>query len=138
VRAHRPPSETELRRGELLYQQPNAEPARAERPRVSGGAMLKAAGLWQKTSAKGNDYFVGRLGGVKILILENRDRDTENEPSHHLFFVDGESARTAPNNTTPQRTPPRRRPAYPAQRRVGTDAPMPSDPVDDLWPGRAQ
>jgi hypothetical protein len=103
---------------------------------MSGATMLKAAGLWRKTSAKGNDYWVGRLGGVKILILENRDRDAENEPSHHLFFVDGESARAAPN--TPQRQPPRRRPAYhPAQRRVETDAPMPNDPVDDLWPGGA-
>jgi hypothetical protein len=129
----RPPSLTELRRGERAGwgQQPNAEPGRAERPRMSGGAMLKAAGLWQKTSAKGNVYWVGRLGGVKILILENRDRDAENEPSHHLFFVDGESARAAPN--APQRQPPRRRPAYPAQ----TDSPMPSGPVDDLWPGSA-
>jgi len=36
--------------------------------------MLKAAGLWRKKSAKGNAYLTGRLGGVKILILENRDR----------------------------------------------------------------
>ena len=28
----------------------------------SGSAMLKAAGLWEKTSGKGNRYFVGRLG----------------------------------------------------------------------------
>lgn len=31
---------------------------------------LKAAGLWQKTSAAGNTYFVGRLGGVRILIFD--------------------------------------------------------------------
>ena len=33
--------------------------------------MLQAARLWQKTSASGNVYFAGRLGGVKILIFAN-------------------------------------------------------------------
>lgn len=50
--------------------------------------MLKAAGLWRKTSAKGNDYFIGRLGGCRILIFENRDRKDDADPSHHLFFAD--------------------------------------------------
>jgi hypothetical protein len=40
---------------------------------------LKAAGLWQKTRAAGNTYFAGRLGGVNILIFENRDRAGEDE-----------------------------------------------------------
>jgi hypothetical protein len=100
---------------------------------MSGATMLRAAGLWRKTSAKGNDYWVGRLGGVKILVLENRARSGENEPSHNLYFVEAESTRAAPN--TPQRQTPRRQTTYPAQRRVETDAPMPRDPVDDLWPG---
>jgi hypothetical protein len=34
---------------------------------ASNGAMLKAAGLWQKTSVKGGQYLTGRLGGVKVL-----------------------------------------------------------------------
>jgi hypothetical protein len=50
--------------------------------------MLKAAGLWAKTSAKGGQYFAGRLGGVKVLILENRDRKSDADPSHNLFFVE--------------------------------------------------
>ena len=36
-------------------------------------AKLKAAGLWQRTCAAGNTYFAGRLGGVKILILDGDD-----------------------------------------------------------------
>jgi hypothetical protein len=47
-----------------------------------GGPMLKAAGLWAKSSAKGGQYLTGRLGGVKV--LENRDRKSDDEPSHHL------------------------------------------------------
>jgi hypothetical protein len=50
--------------------------------------LLKAAPLWAKSSVKGGQYLTGRLGGVKILILENRDRQTEDDPSHHLFFAE--------------------------------------------------
>jgi hypothetical protein len=55
--------------------------------------MLKAGGLWAKTSAKDGRYLTGRLGGVKVLILANRDRQSDDDPSHHLFFVDGEQRR---------------------------------------------
>jgi hypothetical protein len=55
---------------------------------ASNGAMLKAAGLWAKTSVKGGQYLTGRLGGVKVLVMENRDRKTDDDPSHHLFFVE--------------------------------------------------
>ena len=54
--------------------------------------LLQAARLWEKTSAKGSKYMAGRLGGVKILILANRDY-VENDPvnghTHSLFFADG-------------------------------------------------
>jgi len=50
--------------------------------------MLKAAGLWAKTSVKSDQYLTGRLGGVRILILENRDRKVDDDPSHHLFFAE--------------------------------------------------
>ena len=43
---------------------------------ANNGPMLKAAGLWAKTSVKGGQYFTGRLGGVKVLVMENRDRKT--------------------------------------------------------------
>ena len=55
---------------------------------TSNGAMLKAAGLWAKTSVKGGQYLTGRLGDVKVLVMENRDRKTDNDPSHHLFFAE--------------------------------------------------
>jgi hypothetical protein len=57
---------------------------------------LKAGGLWAKTSAKGGRYLTGRLGGVKVLILANKDRQSENDPSHILYFVDGEQRRQGP------------------------------------------
>jgi hypothetical protein len=54
----------------------------------NNGPMLKAGGLWAKTSAKGGRYLSGRLDGVKVLVMENRDRKTDDDPSHHLFFVE--------------------------------------------------
>jgi hypothetical protein len=55
--------------------------------------MLKAGGLWAKTSAKGGRYLTGRLGGVKVLILANRDRQSDDDPSHILYFVEGADRR---------------------------------------------
>jgi hypothetical protein len=54
---------------------------------------LKASGLWAKTSAKGGRYLIGRLGGLKVLILANRDHQNDNDPSHHLFFVEAPDRR---------------------------------------------
>ena len=54
------------------------------------GPLLKAAGLWERTSAKGNRYLLGRLNGLKVLILQNREREGEGDPTHFLFF--GEAA----------------------------------------------
>ena len=77
--------------------------------------MIKAASLWEKTSAAGNRYFIGRLGGARILILENRSRGAEGEPDWQLFFCDGEkrensrakrpaSASRAARSASPPRT----------------------------------
>lgn len=93
----------------------------------SFASMLKAAGVWQKVSAKGNTYFVGRLGGVRILIFENRDRSGENDPTHFLYFADGEKPRAEGSSvrTADQANSPRRpRPAYPR--------PVPDLPDDPL------
>ena len=48
--------------------------------------MLKADGLWARTSAKGGRYLSGQLGGMKVLIMPNRDRQNDDDLSYHLFF----------------------------------------------------
>lgn len=57
---------------------------------MTGAPMPKAAAFWEKTSAAGNRHFVGRFvgrrGGVKVLILENRDRG-EGDPTHCQFIA---------------------------------------------------
>jgi hypothetical protein len=60
---------------------------------TNNGPMLKVASLWSKTSVKGGWYQTGRLGGVKVLVMENRDRQSDDDPSHHLFFVEAPDRR---------------------------------------------
>jgi hypothetical protein len=55
--------------------------------------MLKATSLWSKTSAKGGQYLTGRLGAMKVLIMENRDRQSDDDPSHHLFVAEAPDRR---------------------------------------------
>ena len=99
--------------------------------------MLRAAGLWRKTSAAENEYFAGRLGGVKIVILVNRDRgEDESQPTHYLFFVDGEKRpegqRAAASGPARPRAPHPSRRAGRGPVRPGSVA-MPDDDVDGLW-----
>jgi hypothetical protein len=58
----------------------------------SSSVLLKVARLWERTSGKGTRYMSGRLGGVKVVILPNRDYvegDPANGHTHILFFQDG-------------------------------------------------
>jgi hypothetical protein len=104
---------------------------------MNSAPMLRAANLWEKTSARGNTYYVGRLGGVKIVILANRDRENNNAPTHHLYFAEPNTDRSRPAEpqpAKPQRAAPRRR-AYPrlATERTASGPPLPDDELGDLW-----
>jgi hypothetical protein len=66
--------------------------------------MLKAAGLWAKTSVKGGQYLTGRLGGVKVLVMENRDRKSDDDPSHNLFFVEAPDRRQGGQQAAQERS----------------------------------
>ena len=59
-----------------------------------GPPPLTACKLWAKTSANGRHYLVGRLGGLRVLIFENRDRANVEDASHVLMF--GQAADRAP------------------------------------------
>jgi hypothetical protein len=53
--------------------------------------LINACRLWEQTSQKGNRYLVGRMGGLKVLILENT-RPAEGDTSTHTLFF-GEAAK---------------------------------------------
>lgn len=66
-----------------------------------GSPLLQAVRLWDRTSAKDSKYMSGRLGGVKIVILKNRDfnaDDSAQSHTHSLFFTDGTTAQPKPQS----------------------------------------
>jgi hypothetical protein len=73
---------------------------------MSGSSpILQAASLWERTSAKGTRYMSGRLGGVRVVIMPNRDfaeDDAANSHTHILYFQDG-------STSAPGRRPPNAR-----------------------------
>jgi hypothetical protein len=102
--------------------------------------MLKAAGLWQKTSVKGGQYLTGRLGAMKVLVMENRDRKSDDDPSHHLFFVEapdrrqggqqgGQERSGGAGATNPPRTP--QTPSDERRRSFQAQAPLDHDDVPE-------
>jgi hypothetical protein len=47
--------------------------------------MVKLAGLYEKTSQKGNRYFIGRLGNARLLMFANTDKKDEKDPDWWLY-----------------------------------------------------
>jgi hypothetical protein len=95
--------------------------------------LIKAAGLWAKSSVKGGQYLTGRLGGMKVLILENRDRQNDDDPSHHLFVTEApdrqrqersDGQRAAETPRTPQRPSDAPRSDFQGQRVPDHQAPL--------------
>ena len=67
--------------------------------------LIKAAKLWAKVSTKtGGTYYVGRMGGCRVLVLENRDRQGKDEPTHWLMLGDAEAGQERPQ-ARPERRP---------------------------------
>lgn len=44
--------------------------------------------LWERTSAKGNTYLTGRLGAARVLVMQNRDRQGDNDATHLLMVAE--------------------------------------------------
>jgi hypothetical protein len=53
----------------------------------SRSPMLRACHWWEKTSARGEVYLAGRMGGLKVLIFRSRE-DGENAPTHVLMVTE--------------------------------------------------
>lgn len=47
---------------------------------------IKAARLFEKTSAKGNVYFTGRLGAVRLTLLKSNDTGDDGSPIWNLLM----------------------------------------------------
>jgi hypothetical protein len=72
---------------------------------MSGSSPLpQTARLWERTSARGTRYMSGRLGGVRVVIMPNRDfaeADPANSHTQILYFQDGTPTQARPAERPP-------------------------------------
>jgi len=52
--------------------------------------MVKIAGLYEKTSQKGNRYFIGRLNGARLLMFANPGKQSDTDPDWYLYVQERE------------------------------------------------
>jgi len=50
---------------------------------------IKLTGLWRNTSAGGTDYLSGNLGSARILIFDNRYKETDKHPDMVMYLAPG-------------------------------------------------
>lgn len=95
----------------------------ADRP---ASPLLPACKLWQKASRSGTVYYVGRLGGLRVLVLPNSRRETDGDHTHTMMFAEAPPT-TRPIDTTassPEQSPPPAPRSQPrTKRRSGPNAP---------------
>jgi hypothetical protein len=75
--------------------------------------LLRVVGLWQHSSMRdGAGYRVGRIGSAKILVLPNRDRKGDDDPTHVLYLTQATERPNRPRGDgtadSATRVPPRR------------------------------
>ena len=50
------------------------------------GRMLRATGLWATQTKAGRTMLSGRLGNIRVVILENKKIEHKNDPTHIMYF----------------------------------------------------
>ena len=95
-------------------------------------AKVKLGRLYEKTSARGTRYFVGRLGAARVLLFQSRETaDDGGDPVWDLYLQEVEDTRPRPvAGEMPARRPARARPETPAD----DGEPFHDDPLDDVLP----
>jgi hypothetical protein len=110
-------------------------------------AKIGLTTLYEKTSTRGNRYFVGRLGAARIMLFEDKFADGD-DPAWHLCIQEGPAAKSdqdrarqaSDDSPAPQdaqldletSTRPRRRRRAPRATATAIHAPLDADPDDPL------
>jgi hypothetical protein len=92
--------------------------------------VIPACRLWRKTSAKGNEYLIGRLGGIRVLVMPNTRPEDGDDSTHTLMLAEAPQRDATRGQATPAEPS---EPTPPATRQVtrrGEDKrPIDDDPV---------
>ena len=96
---------------------------------MRGAAKVKLSRLYEKTSAKGTRYFVGRLGAARVLLFQSRETADDGGAIWDLYLQEVEDTRPRPvAGEMPARRPARARP----ERSADDSEPFHDDPLDDV------
>ena len=71
--------------------------------------MIPACKLWPKVSAKGNSYLIGRMGGVRVMVMANTRPEPGDNSTHVLMFAEAPQRQAAPPAGQSQPEPAHRR-----------------------------
>ena len=52
--------------------------------------MFRVTGLWKRTTQAGGMQLSGKLGSLRVVILENQDRHHKNDPDF-IAYLDGKT-----------------------------------------------
>jgi len=98
------------------------------------GPSLVLTLLYEKRSARGQQYFAGRLGKTKVALLQSREISESGDPVWELVVqqAPAPALKTAVRAATALFQPPVRRKA---RRPDGDGPPLPDDPIDDVFGG---
>jgi len=92
---------------------------------------IELARLYEKTSARGTRYMVGRLGLARITLLPGDTAD-DGTPTWRVLLQESTKSTVTPAGRTSNSAPPRSRQSI---GRRPDASPMPDDPIADLWSG---
>ncbi|MGE0489760.1 MAG: hypothetical protein AB7S38_11185 [Vulcanimicrobiota bacterium] len=72
-------------------------------------AKVPLCGLWARESKNGTRYYVGRLGGARVLVFANQQKNDDRDPDLQVYL------QAAPPQQAPPAQEPRRQPQPPRQ-----------------------
>ena len=67
--------------------------------------MLRVTGLWATETAAGRTMLSGRLGNIRVVILENGKAEHKNDPMHIMYFDEKLQDEEAPEPGRRRATP---------------------------------
>ncbi len=59
---------------------------------------VQIGSLWRNRSAKGNEYYSGKMGTANVILLENREATPENKLPTHTLWVSTPKPKTQPQS----------------------------------------
>lgn len=66
---------------------------------MTHSSQVSVTRLFEKTSSKGNRYFVGRLGNARVLLFRDERSDMEGDPVWQMYLTDGAKTPTGGSGT---------------------------------------